>query len=100
MTMTFEDWLKESWLDDENRKSTKVSIDKIRTELKEKILPIYKVRSVEDDCCCDVCILACLLNEKQLIKELAFVGIQYLLGENFNSAAAAYYCSFIKENAT
>jgi hypothetical protein len=58
---------------------------------------IKHLKETEDQtwCKCDTCTLIRLKAEdKEIIGSLAYAGLEYLLGENFNGAAALYYYSY------
>lgn len=92
--IAFREWLKTVWQDDINRQKTADNIDLLREELKVAVVEVIKNR---DHCTCDTCV-ALNLDQDKFKLLLMEVGIMYLLGENFNGAAAGYYSGFVKQN--
>ncbi len=92
----FEKWLKSAWLEDENRVIRKRKIDELRLEVKSSIV---KIMPEIDGCRCDTCVLLYIKKriDKSIISGLSLVGLEYLLGGNFNGASALYYYTFTKE---
>ena len=98
--MTFEEWLKTAWLQDENREFGSRQIERLREETKTAAWKVVESRH-KDYCQCDDCVATCLVfTRHHLVIPLVSIAIQYLLGENFNGAAASYYHSYVKETMT
>lgn len=76
-------------------------VEELRQKLMKMVVDHLDESSNEDWCKCDVCTLVRMTaNENKsygLIDSMALVGFEYLLGENFNGAAALYYHSYVKE---
>jgi len=82
---------------DENVIANERIIENIRQKTKRKVVEYFKETEGEVWCDCDTCILIRLKAEdSKLIDSLAYVGLEYLLGENFNAAAALSYYSYLK----
>ena len=98
MSQTFEEWLAANRKRDENVISGEKTIERIRKEVRTKIVEYFKETEDQTWCACDTCTLIRLkVKDKELINSLAYVGLEYLLGENFNAAAALYYYSYWKK---
>lgn len=96
--MTFEEWLSSVWQEDENRIIRKRQIDKLRDDLKVELISIFEGNITgSSGCMCDSCIGIIIRQHKEhLMNQLMTVGLEYLLGENFNGASAHYYYNYVK----
>ena len=104
--MTLEEWIEAIWQEDENRASRKRQINELREEVKSKIVEIFESgKSGPSGCTCDGCITSFFKNQEDkgklptwLVNRLVCVAVEYLLGENFNGAAARYYYDYVKQS--
>jgi hypothetical protein len=79
MSQDFEKWLIDNRKRDENVISGEKIIEEVRQKIQGKV--IKHLKETEDQ-------------DKEIIGSLAYAGLEYLLGENFNGAAALYYYSY------
>ncbi len=97
--MTFEEWLKTVWQEDENRVIRRRQIGELREKLKAKVVEAFEGNVTGfSGCMCDDCVVSIIQSDTSLKYGLMTVGLEYLLGENFNGAAAHYYYDYIKES--
>jgi hypothetical protein len=97
MSQGYEEWLAIHRRRDENVISGEKAVERIRQKIRRKIIEYFKETEGQRWCQCDTCILIRLKAEdEKIISSLAYVGLEYLLGENFNAAAAGYYYSYAK----
>jgi len=98
MNQEFEKWLAANRKRDENVISGEKIIEEIRQKVKDRIVKYFKETEGRNWCNCDTCILIRLKAEdEKIIGSLAYAGLEYLLGENFNGAAASYYYGYFKD---
>jgi hypothetical protein len=94
----FDDWLKSHRKRDENVIKGEKIREEIREEIKDKLSRHFGETEDQTWCKCDTCTLIRLKAEGEgTINSLALIGLQFLLGQNFNGAAALYYHTFYKE---
>lgn len=98
--MTFEEWLKTVWQEDENRVIRGRRINELRERVKAKVVEVFEGDSTGfSGCMCDNCVAVIIRNmDAPLTNMLMSTALEYLLGENFNGAAAGYYYSYVKGN--
>jgi hypothetical protein len=108
MSHDFEKWLATNRNRDEDVISGEKIIEEIRQKIQGKVTKHLKETEDQTWCKCDTCTLirlkackcdTCTLirlkaEDKEIIGSLAYAGLEYLLGENFNGAAALYYYSY------
>jgi hypothetical protein len=95
--MTLEKWLATNRKRDENVISGEKIIEEIRLKVRDTVVEHFEETKDQTWCKCDTCTLIRLKAEdEKIISSLAYAGLEYLLGENFNAAAALYYYSYSK----
>lgn len=101
MSQAFENWLKENRKRDENVASAEMFVKDLRLELQKRVIKYFDEAKDEIWCNCDVCVLTRIAaDEKEsygLVDRLALVGLEYLLGENFNRTAAMNYYTYVEK---
>lgn len=99
--MTFEEWLKAVWHEDENRVIRKRQIDKLRERVKTKVIEVFEGDVTGfSGCMCDSCVASIIKSDTSLQYGLMTLALEYLLGENFNGASARYYYDYVRQNET
>lgn len=92
------DWLLLHCKKDENVEMGEKRLNEIRSKVETAVSNLMEMYKNETFCQCDTCVLIRLKSENEtIISSLAYIGLEYLLGENFNGAAALYYYSYIKD---
>jgi hypothetical protein len=98
MSLGYDEWLSLNRKVDENVIKGEAIRDSVREEIREIISKHFDETSDQCWCKCDTCTLIRLkAKDERIISSLALIGLQYLLGENFNGAAALYYYSYLNE---
>ncbi len=70
----------------------------LRQKMADMVISHLTETKDETWCKCDICTLIRLKAiDETIINSLALVGFQYLLGENFNDAAALHYFSYFSD---
>jgi hypothetical protein len=94
----YDEWLSSNREFDENVIKGEAIRDSIREKIRTKISTHLDETRNQTWCKCDTCTLIRLKAEdEKTISSLALIGLQYLLGENFNGVAALYYHSYLDE---
>jgi hypothetical protein len=100
MAMTLEEWLSVHRERDINVEKGEERLERIDKRVKSKILDLMERNSKETFCQCDTCTLIRIRAEDEtIISNLAFVGLEFLLGKNFNGVSALYYYSYVKDTS-
>lgn len=101
MSQTFEDWLEKNRTRDENVIKGEESVEDLRQKLRERVVNYFDETKDQVWCNCDVCVLIRITADEKkpdrLIDNLALIGLEYLLGKNFNGTAAMYYYSYVEK---
>jgi hypothetical protein len=101
MSQTFEEWLAATRKRNENVIAGEKIVEGIRQHLRQRIISYFDDTKDQVWCNCDTCILIRMTADDKypdrLKEQLAYIGLEYLLGENFNGSAALSYHQYIKE---